>query len=338
MFNTNQPSRNPFEQQYTVLHWVQIGNRSLAGAKSFTVNRYDGDGVFIVAKRVTIPSEGRRDVQGGHEDAIQARIGTIEIVADDPEAEFSAEVFRYGGNAPQFVFPTAYTFGISDNLADGSTKPQYVAVSRGASGEDYLELAELTPVAQDVRVEVFSNWGTKPLDKVVRLRARQQIHEDMRTVLRLGEAGYAKVTPLGGQPLLVKNTVYFHDAFGSVTDAYAAQGRTELISQTAFAIVNTFLQQRNWFKLFNFGSSPVTVRYTQHRIDGSTLGSVLIPIPAQSGTDVEVKESLGLDLGPDTYGVGELTSSSKNVLISDALRTRELADGTVDIGKSLAVR
>lgn len=337
-FNTIQPSRRPVDQQNLVIHWLQLSNHDLNSWKSFTVNRYLSGGSLLESRRLSIPPQGRRDIQAGHTDSVQGRVGTVEVIPDDPSAAYGGELFRTGSNAPTGVQPTRFDFGIADKLEPGTVLPQYVSVSRGAGGVNYLELTNLSNVRDDIAVEVDSNFGSQLLFTSYSLEPRQQIHLDLSQVLHSGEAGYARIASANQHAVLVKSSVYFFKPDGQVADAYSAPGRT-LVSGQGFSVYNVFLNQQNWLKLFNTSNAQVSAFVDAYDLNGVLLGTRTLLLDPHSGQDLELKLSLFFPLGTDTYGTIVVRTPAADALAADLLRIRNSALGPyVDLAKILSFR
>ena len=337
-FNTCQPSRNPSELKNVVIHWLQLENLDRNFWRAFTVNRYDRNGQRIDSRRVSIPPEGRRDIQAGHEDVVQCRFGLVEIIPDDRQTQYAGELFRYGGDSVAGIFPSSFSFGIADKLDVGERKPQLVAVSRGADGENYLEITNLGSTATTARVEILSNFGATKLNTFLSLQPKQQVHLDLRSSLAEGEVGYARVSSSDQAQLLVRSTEYYHKPNGSISTAYSSFGRKPIV-RDASSGHNEFFGQFNWLKLFNTSSSTTVVTIEVFRRDGSLIGKTYLTLRPRKGLDVELAQSFGFDLGTNTYGKLRVTSSVKNAVVMDALRLKPSADGTsVDLAKMLPLR
>ncbi len=337
-WNTNQPSRNPSQLGNVVLNWLQLSNHHMTVGKWFTVRRYLGVGALFSTLRVYIPPQGRRDIAAGHEDLVLGRSGTVHVIPDDPTSPYGGELFRYGGDSPVGLFPSTFSFGLADKLEQGFSVPQFVSVSRGAGGVNYLELSNLTEEDQTIHVTVDSNFGERLLDADYDFDSMQQAHFDMNEVLRPGEAGYARIFSTSNSPVLVKSTVYFFKPDGSVSDAYNAPGKL-LVSGEVFSSYNVFLEQLNWLKVFNTSAGEVEVDVDAYSYLGVLLGTRTFKVPANSGRDYELKGHLNLPLGSDQYGALVLRSRPSGVLAADVVRIRSSQNGdSIDLGKIFAFR
>ena len=337
VFNNFQPSLNPADVGLQVLHWLQIVNQNETDASTFTVNRYDSEGVLFETGDITIPARGRFDIQAGHEDLIRNRFGLVEVVPLDPTSPYSGELFRYGGNQIAAA-PDEFFFGLSDNLSQGESNAQVVSISRTGGGESILEVTNIDSAPEEVQVEAFdSATGEKLLDTILSLDPNQQVHLLSSSFFELGQVGYAKITPLNGQTILAKNTVYFYRTSGSVNSAYTTPAR-QAISGTVFSHYNTFLGQNNFLKLFNFNAVSTDLRVEFFDIDGNSLDVANISVPSNQGFDLSAITNLNFNLPANTVGSYEL-STSQPMFAADNLRFNfSEVDGSIDIGKVLPIR
>ncbi|HQH28748.1 MAG TPA: hypothetical protein PLP17_15245, partial [Oligoflexia bacterium] len=210
-FDTIQPSRSEIDENNGIPHWVQIGNAHESHIKGFTVNKYDRDGVLIESVRTLVPPQGRRDIEGGHAVPGPNQVGLLEIVPDDPESRYIAQVFHYGQNSPIGVMPTDFNFAMGESSRSGSALVQYAVVSTGAGSTNWIAIANTAAEPEAIQTKIIDNDGTVVFDQAIFLGPRAQTHLLANAVLPQGHSGVAIMTPLTGKGIIGNTRSYYFD-------------------------------------------------------------------------------------------------------------------------------
>lgn len=328
----------------TILQWLQIINSDASSAQTFTVNQYDLVGTLINTVNLSIPANGRRDIQGGHEIPGANQVGLIEIVPQDQNSNYLASIFRYGLgvdlNTITFAGALPFDFAHGDTSRAGISQPIITPISRGANAQNWLVVGNTGTSTALVDVEVFTNSsGLVQTFSNVALGAKAQSHILMNDFLQPGESGLAKITPQSGATIVARGDNYFLDPLGEVTTAYTSKVRLFSGGEHDSGY-NTYLGQFNWLKLFNTSTSPVDINVEVYDgITGGTLGSQNLTLSAQRGIDLELVQSLNFNIPADNYGLVRVTPNVPGVVSSEALRIRQTnIPGEYDIIKGLFLR
>ena len=337
-FNTNQPSFNPADANNTVPNWVQIGNADATLTKSFTVKKYDDAGVLLDTIRTTIPPQGRRDVDGGHARPGGRKIGLVQIIPDDPNARYLAQVFHYGYNVPAGIVPTGFSFADGEASREGVTQPQYLNISRGAGSITWVAVANVTTTPTTARVRFIDNDGTQLFNEVITLGKYSQRHIAASNYLAEGHTGVAIVTPLGSNKIISNTRSYYYQDNGSVTEMSLLEGR-HLLGDDISSLYNTFFNQLNWLRIFNTSGQSQTFTIETYNNRGVLIGVDPLTLPAQHGIDVELFYSLGVPVQNDSYGIVRINPNNPGVIFAESRRIKPGAPGIdIDLSKPLPLR
>lgn len=336
-FNTFQPSAAYDEGFNVVTNWLSVVNLDPLEEKVFTLKRYDQEGNLLFQEQGAVPPFGRVDVDGGHGDPGPWEFGLNEIIPEDPTSPYLMQLVRYGTNSESGGSENGYSFAFPLIGQAGNGREQFVPISRGAGGFDFVEIANTLDQLINVRVEFYSTTGlliTNPIE--VELEPHAQIHLDAATPLMEGASGYARIIPDQPDAIIGQSMVYFYDSItGGITSIYGSPIR-ETFGRRIQGSYNLFLGMYNWLKVMN-----VTDQLTQVtlRIPGPT-GEVshILPLPPRGGLELGLHETGTYGTMINNYGPVILEYPKNGSVFSELLRVKPNAQSYVDFSVPTLVR
>jgi hypothetical protein len=334
-FNTLQPSLRAADEDNAVPNWAQIGNLE-STAKDFSIVKYNARGELLSTERLEIPPLGRRDIAAGHEFA-ERQVGMVEIIPDDQQGKYIAQLYHYGLDAPLGVAPQAIRFALGETFRKGDQQVQYVTVSSGAGALNWLAVGNASDSEGQVRLQIIANDGTIGLDETLTLGARAQEHILASALLPAGESGVAILTPLTATAFISNSRSYYFGPDASVTEAGLEIGRSVLGSKP-ISLFNSYLDQLNWLRLFNVSGSSVDITVEARNADGSSLGSAAFTLPARQGLDVELKQNLNFNIPAGSYGQVRISQNAASAIVAEDLRFALTPQGQVKLAKPVVGR
>jgi len=340
--NTFQPSLAAGENNFVVLHWLQLTNHNETAAKTFTVNRFDQGGAMIDSRALTLGPLARFDIQTGHEDIANGRaneVSLVQVIPSDPLSPYGGELYRYGGDSDPGFFPSKYSFGLSDNLLNGDALEKQAFVSLDEQAIPYIELYNLSSTADVLQVEIKDYSGASLFSQSVAVGPMSQIHLTAIGILSAANPdGVVTVSSVGGSEFFAKVSHYYYEPNGRVSATNTRHGNQPIISQGT-NVYNTFIEQTNSLRLFNNGAATSNVLVEAFDLNGTAIGSTTVAVPAGQGLDTDLISDLGLALPTASYGQVRVTPSNANEVLSDLVRSRDSLLGSyIDLYKSLPVR
>ena len=114
---------------------------------------------------------------------------------------------------------------------------------------------------------------------------------------------------------------YFKDSSERVLAAYGATSRGVFTGDLGTAY-NSFLLQLNWLKLYNVTGSTAEATITAYSSSGAELGQAIIELAANSGSDMEVRNTLGLPIPLDTYGFLRIEPNPAGSIFGETVRVK----------------
>ena len=322
IFNTFQPSLAAGEGDYPIQSWLQIANWEQS-EQTFTVEKIDAVGNVIADSltRITVPAQGRRDLEAGHLVPGLQQIGLIRITPDNASSNYSAQVVRYGSD----TLGTEFFFASVSAVSKGLAVEHLASVSGAANTNNWLELANVSSSSNTVTLRLISNSGQTVLEQSVELPPLGQTHINMNVPLG-GVSGVVIITPEQGKPVVLNSSFYYYNSLGQITDSNTTAGFLPVV-ESAFSNYNRFIKQSNYARLFNQSSDSLNVFISLYEQTGNLLGTRSIGLGAQQGFDIEVTQSLGISVVENSVGVVKFESSEDNALSVQMLRTKQ---GTLD--------
>ena len=339
-YNTIQPSYDPAQVTHITPIWVQVVNLDTSADFGFyTVNNYDLAGNLVLTRRIAIPALARFDIQGGHEDPGYGRLGLIEIVPDNQDADYIAQVYRYGFDSPVFEQFETMSFASGMTSRGRANYTQHTSISRGADAENWLIISNTESEAITVDATVRTQGGSSTSIPYV-IPPKGQQHVFANSFLSAGESGVISLRAREGKGVVAETVAYFRNQAGQVTTSSTMEVRP-LFGGTKSMPFNTFLGTQNWLRIYNTSDEGQTLDLNLHNLDGTLLGSAQISVAATSGFDIEVTSQLGFSVPANTYGIVRMTPSNESAIITEMIRTKPHVDTTrdgIDMIKPFPVR
>jgi len=312
IYNTNQAGMRRTAGADAVVPWLSLANLDPLYAKSFVINRYDEFGTIIETSSLVVPPLGRTDIRGAHNGAAAGRVGLNEIVPIDNNAEYIANLVRYGGSLDENG-KRKYRYAIPFSAVQNTNSEQNLTLSKGAGAFTWLELANISPSVQNVQLEVYTNLGQQVDSKWLTLAAYAQQHLDIAALLSPGQSGYLKVTAAENDAILAQAVSYYRDANGDVSAATSSQAR-DVYGTVAHGSYNLFLNSNNWLRLNNISNQAIDVTLTAES------GAVTYNLAPNAGKDVPLSCLTDTTATKDCYGKYTLETTVSGSLLADVLR------------------
>jgi hypothetical protein len=342
-FNTFQPSQQKQDRNNLVANWLSLVNLA-STTKTFRISTYLQNGELAFVREIELLPFERRDLDGGHVAPGPNSVGMHVIEPLDAEAPYLSELSRYGltENSQQIRF--AMTFLGKPDLSWSNFytyNAQYyftIPISRGANGDNYLELNNTNdhPTSFSVALVDAANGQTKAeFDQP--LPAYGTIHIPVSAALSPGATGYAKVTTYSDTGLNLASVYYFLDPQHRIATAYAdqVQYRPSVHPAQGQTSYNLYLEMNNWLKIYNTQGAAALAHLTLSHGD-QTIFDQDIELPAKGGFDFPLHNFSLFGTAPDSYG--SLKISNMSGLSVELLRLRPTAKGSVDFAVPLQLR
>ena len=338
-YNSIQPSFDPSQALNEIPNWMQVVNLHPSAAKTFTVNLYDLDGQRESTQTFTLAPGRRFDVQGGHVVPGLGNIGAAEVVPADPNADYLAQLYTYGADGPVATLAPTFSYAIGEQASPGESVTSYVAISTGGSATNYLVLTNTETSTKSVDVRVRDNVGAVNQLVSLTVPGKGQVHLDVGNVLGANRSGVAIVKPVGGARFIAKSTFYFRNAASQVTTAYSTVARP-IFAGAQSGSYNFFLDQFNWLKLFNVTGAATTATIQAFSPSGASLGTRVVNLAANKGTELELNVNLMFGIPEDTVGNFTVTPGTAGSVYAEVLRVKGLSTSpaTIDHAASLPAR
>ena len=334
-FNTLQPSLNIQDKDNIVPNWIQVINLDQTSSKSFILKKYSLSGSLLEQGTFSIPAKGRRDISGGHHLA-QQQVGLIEIIPVDSQSPYIAQLFHYSYNSIAGVNPQSFSFALGEAARKGLYTEQILPISNGAGAQNWVAIANTSNSAETVSIKVKPNSGTIINNQLVSIPAHGQYHFLASSMLSNGESGIVSFEGQTNKKLIGNSRSYYYDNQNRVTAANLTENKLALGS-TLTTSFNTFINQQNWLRLFNSGTTSSTIQIEAFNSSGSLIATRNFNLAASSGQDLELTTSLGIPLNNNTYGIIKLHTNSSSKVSGDLLRFI-FRDNKVDFAKPIPLQ
>ena len=341
---------DPRGQGFLVPNWAEVisfGKRDAQGnltleTQSFTLNIYDQNGALKFTKHFSLPGLGELDIQAGHEfvnelGKVVEGVYLVELVPDDPKAEYFLSVARYSSNAPPATDPETYNFAFSVEGYAGSTEPLFAPISNtvagvqglkeGIFGDNWIEIActSAEDCALDVRFR--ADAGNVINTQQLLLKSKSQIHFNGCALLGPKSSGSVELAATAGS-VIGQSMTYLH---GDLNDLQSGFGSPARISGRAnqAGTINTFLNMQNVLSVFSAANLGIDAQFSIASFNGGQFAGFISLAPGQ-GSGLQISNNPGLNFPADTFGALILSTPSDRSLIAEVRRVRLTPDGGVD--------
>ena len=328
-FNTFQPSLDWRENSDPVAQWLSIVNLSPTDSINFTVTTYLQDGTRLFARTYAVAPRQRLDIEAGHENPGPNRVGQHLISSSQHSTPYLAHLVRYGRDSET----NSYAFALPLLAQAGSGQTQWVPISNGANGDNWVEVLNSSAAPADVTLEFYDNHGSLVHNEALRFPPYSQFHFHASQWLGEGVSGAAAIIPGATNDIInVESMFYFRQNTGGIMATYGSQGTT-VTNAAHTGSYNLFLGMYNWLRVFNTlatavdGTLTVTDQLGQQRQQAISLG-------AHSGMDLGLHEYTTYGTAPDTYGRIVVNGP----FVAEVLRIKPTASGQIDFAMPTTVR
>lgn len=329
-YNTFQASQKNDGSDLPVLSWLQIANLD-SSSQTFTVKRYaQGGGSAIYTTTVEVPAGGRVDIEGGNENPGANKAGLTEIIPSDNSAPYIAQLLRYGRTFGLLTFVVA-----EGSRAGGGTE-QWMQVSGGLSGHNWVELSNVTTNTEPFTVTVYDQYGNTAATTGGTLAGHATQHVEVQGLLANTLSGAVKITCPDSGAILANTATYYYLSDHEVNQGYIKEPQNSA-GGDLIGSYNLNADQANWLRLFNTTGTNKTVTYTVY--DSShTAHEFQTTLAAKNGFDIPLHDS-SFGATPDAYGKVEVQGSG---ILAEVFRVTGfvLSDNTIELGilQSTSVR
>ena len=338
-FNTYQPSSAQKDNDHLVPNWLTLINADTASSQYFRIRKYSENGEILAPSstvgtvqevckvegdylRCKVNPMGRIDIDGGHVLPGPNHIGQVDIEPEDPNAKYSANLIRYGMNAPPTIYTTSYSFGAYFQTRPGSSKTQIVPVWRIGGADSWVEVSNVLDTPADVTVRYYDYEGNELGVLTEHLSAKESKHFEASRFLPENGLGVAWVNSSTPEALIAQVAVYYRDMSGAMTAMLSVQGR-EPFNQKIYGTFNTFLSAYNYLKIVNLTDTQRTLKLTA----GNEVKTVVLN--PRGGMDLELKSGL-FNLESNSLGVVSIEDSEPGKIFSQVIRVKPSSETTYD--------
>jgi len=323
-FNSFNPSLNSSDSDLPTLHWMQISNGQEAGR--FTLVVFGENGSELSRTEISLARFQRTDINLAS--GIENRYGYISLIPANENQNFIARLYRYGQDQTTVVAERSTAFTLVEGCLPPLEGTQVLPVSRGAGAVNWVEVTNPSLTPSMVEVEIFGNVGGLVERSNHVLAPGASLHLDGTVGFAPGESGWVKVSEAADEAILTKSTSYLYRNDGRLLAASTVPGRSQQTGVNVNSAFNTYLNQINWARLFNFGSESSTVTISAYSgFGGDFLGAAEVILGPISGQDLNLNSLLNLPEG--TYGNIIFETSRRSQLGVEVIRVQYGPDGTV---------
>lgn len=337
---------DPQGQGFLVPNWAEVinfGKRDSQGrfiemSQRFTVNIYNQAGILVSSEEVSIPALGEFDIQAGHEfvdssgKPIEA-VYLVEVIPEEPDAEYFLSVSRYSSNSPPNSDPSSYNYAFTVEGAPGTTESLFAPVAnavlgvQGLAGKTFIDnWVEVVCVSNEVcglEIVVRRADGTEALRRNDSFAPKSQYHINASALLEADSDGSVEIR--GTRPIVLQSMSYVHGT--GLEAGFSIAGRTKGRGVQAGSI-NTFIGMQNTLTAISTQDDPVDAGYLIKFFGGETLSGVF-SFGAGALSTLDISQGNTINVPSDTYGAISLSTPFQGEALYDVRRIR-IVDGEVD--------
>jgi hypothetical protein len=311
IYNSYNPSKNAADQEYLVPTWLSVANLGTS-TETFDIQYRGQDGSEIATAELSIPPNGKRDIQAGHEFSGSAAVGLVTVTPPNPATPYVATVTRYGRKAEEGRY--GYGFGVPTR--SGNSSKMVIPVSN--SGEvNAVELVNTVNATNAVSLIWYDQDGNQLRAETRTLPAYRQEHLIVSDILPEGTSGSLLID--ASSPVIAGSASYFyHPSSGEVLSATYIEA-SEAFGRIMSGTYNTYLDMTNWLRVINLSDNAqdVTIDY------GDTSASLRLQGHARRDMGIP-SDTTSVN---SEYGSFKLQSTVSGVLSSSVVRVRSGAEG-----------
>ena len=314
-FNTFNPNQTVKEEPVAVSNWLSVINLNEQSTKSFSIARYTIGEKEPVVTQIVVPPLGRRDIDGGHGDGPH-RVGLNIVTPEDETTEYRAFLSRYGPGE-MLTNDREFRFAVTLAARTPAKVGEWVPVSRGAGGQNWVELVNTSQEERQMLVKIYENGKASPVfEEEVAMSPFGQYHLNANAYLSKGASGAAHLEPRDEGRFIAQSMFYFKGPSKRLEAVYVTPSRSGH-AESQNGSWNLFLEMFNFVRIFNTSDEAQKVQLTVQ--NGATQKEHSIILQPKSGHDLGLHEQSAFGTSTNTYG--SFTVSGNNLLV-DLLRYR----------------
>lgn len=341
---------DPRGQGFLVPNWAEViafGKRDDAGnldfsPQKFKINIFDQEGVLKDSRDIILPGLGEFDVQAGHEfvnseGKVIESVYLVEVLPEDPNAEYFLSVSRYSSNSPPAVSPETYNFAFTLEGANGTGETLYAPICNQIEGveglkeqpfvADWFELACVSDEQCAALVSFRAASGDLVAEQQQLFAPKSQFHFNASGVLPANTCGTAEVKILAGS-IMGQSMYYLQGTDNQLQTAFASPARPKGRSLQVGSI-NTFLNMQDVFTVFSTDASTATAEFLIRSFSGGSFPGVF-DLGQGASSSIGVSSTGGLQFPANSYGALQISTESEGAVLAEVRRVRLKTDGTVD--------
>jgi len=349
---------DPRGQGFLVPNWAEViafgkrdGNGDLDfSPQKFTINIFDQEGVLKDTREVVLPGLGEFDVHAGHEfvnsqGTVIESVYLVEVLPEDPEAEYFLSVSRYSSNSPPAVSPETYNFAFTLEGAPGTGETLYAPICNQVEGveglkeqpfvADWLEVACVSDETCSVLVSFRTQLGGIVAEQQQLFAPKSQFHFNASAVLPAGSCGSVAIQVLNGA-IAGQSMHYLTGTDNQLQTAFASPARPKGRALQVGSI-NTFLEMQDVFTVFSTDEATATAEFLIRSFSGGAFPGTF-DLGQGASSSIGVSSVGGLQFPDNTYGSLRVSTESEGAVLSEVRRVRLTPDGTVDFVMPTAVK
>lgn len=332
-FNTFHPNAEP---ENIVANWVQVINLDSSSSRSFTKNIYDSLGSLVESQPFTLAPLARVDLQAGHENPGRNQVGIVEIIPSSASVPYLSYLHRYGKiNA----LSGDLDFSLSFPGREGSAACEFINVSSGAGGQNWLVISNVSGMTSSVSVEIEGIFGNVDTSFDIAIDGFGQRHINISNILTNSQSGLAKVCPNANARIFAESMTYFIDPQSQEISASFGTSSRFGSCGDSYTGYNTFLNQDNWLRLTSTKENVSDVIVRVYDRNGNLLAEV--PQWVGAGTNVDLNLSNApFNIPDNSFGLVEVVhaNGSSDGIIAELVRQRNGVNGTLDLVSGLVLQ
>ena len=316
-YNTFEPSNAP------VSNWLSLVNLE-DEAKVITVNRFSQQGVLLDERQFNLPARTRIDVDGGHQFPGRFNVGFLEIVPQDGDAQYIAQLIRYGiqtNGLIDFAFPLL------------SKSPSNVKITAPANtvnnSDNWLEVINPNDFPINVDISFFNSAGQLNTINSETIGPKAQIHYYINAQIGNNEIGSVDI--FSNSEMLTNSMVYEGITGGQpLQTMYGLQAvqRTPNVFNNSF---NMFLNMQNILRINNLSDQDVAFTVELTSVFPQAPGSInTFSISPRFSGDLDLSDFGTFGTAPNTYGSITITTTNQDALQAYVLRRHNGTNGQLD--------
>lgn len=313
-FNTMDPAN----LGQLIANWLSIVNIQ-PESKSFIWNKFSSTGKLLLQKNITIPANGRVDLEAGHEIPGPGNVGVNEIIPLDGSSPYIAQLVRYGYNTKggfDFAFPLV--------ARPGNGELTLVPISSRFEGQNWIEVVNTRESKVSVDVTLVDkngapvgSWSGLVLNPFSQVHLPAHAHG-------LNDIGYdnigtAIITPSIPNSVIVQSMFYFFGETGRVNAMYGSQFKEVHGNGQSYGSYNLYLHMESFLRLANTVSNQTTVGVRINNPKTVPL-DLKVTIPANGAVEIPLHEYETYRTSKDTYGTIQITPSNDTGVLAEIIR------------------